>query len=236
MIIPVGDINPRRTLPFMNYLLIFANVVVFIWWFFLASHPERERVVQTGLLVPLEWKGAWTSHSFMTLFTSMFLHADLLHLFGNMLFLWIAGDNVEDRLGHVPYVLFYFLCGLAGAATHIYMATGPMPSMLKTPTLGASGAISGVIGAYLVFFPKSKIKFMIWLIIFIRYFTLPSWGAIGFWIAGQLIMAREQLKGLKEGEQMQVAVFAHLGGFLFGVAWALLARLFGKSPPKPKTD
>jgi membrane associated rhomboid family serine protease len=108
--------------------------------------------------------------------------------------------------------------------------------MADAETLGASGAISGVIGAYLVFFPKSKIKFMIWLIIFIRYFTLPSWGAIGFWIAGQILMARKQFSGTPKGEPVQVAVFAHLGGFLFGVLWAFLVRLFGKAPPKPTSN
>src|ERR1043166_2485325 len=234
MIIPVGDINPRRTVPFINYLLILSNITVFVWFFFLATHREQQNVVTTGLLVP----SRWSEHSYLTLFTSMFLHADPLHLFGNMLFLWIAGDNVEDRLGHLPYLLFYFLCGLAGSAVHIYVAKHLMTSMKDTETLGASGAISGVLGAYLVFFPKSKIKFMIWLIIFIRYFTLPSWGAIGFWIVGQIIMAREQLKELKPGEQvkMQVAVFAHLGGFVFGIVWALFVRLFGRKPPRPAAD
>lgn len=187
-------------------------------------------IVDTYALYPNRWQ------DFKTLITSMFMHGDYLHLLGNMLFLWIAGDNVEDRLGHVPYLIFYLAAGLAGAAAHIVMATGPLASMAAVPTVGASGAISGVMGAYLVFFPTSKIKFVLWLIIFVRAFTLPSWGAIGFWILSQILMARHQLDGLSRGEAVQVAVFAHLGGFAFGCAVAVLARMFGKAPRKKTTD
>lgn len=218
MIIPVGDINPRRTVPFFNYLLILANVVVY-FSYALRPEPEAVRVVNAYALVP----GRWEVH---TVFTSMFLHADLLHLFGNMLFLWISGDNVEDRLGHLPYLLFYFVCGAAGGAAHILTAQGRMAAI---PTVGASGAISGIMGAYLVFFPTSKIKFALWLFIFVRFFTLPSWGAIGLWVASQLLMARHQMNGVAQGETAAVAVFAHLGGFAFGILAALLLRLMGRA-------
>ena len=228
LILPIGDINKRHAVPYVNYLLIVANVAAFAWSLFLAPHDQKERIVQIGLMVPDHW-------TVTSVFASMFLHANLLHLGGNMLFLWIAGDNVEDRMGHLTYLAFYLLCGVAGAAAHIYMALGPMISMHGTPTLGASGAISGVIGAYLIFYPASKIKFMIWLIIFIRYFTLPSWAVIGFWIGSQVLMAREQLSG-KPDVQMEVAVFAHLGGFALGLLVGLLFRLFGKPPPKPSKD
>jgi membrane associated rhomboid family serine protease len=228
--IPVGDINPRRTTPVVNYLLITANVAAFVWVYYLAPRPQANEIMVTSLLVPKDWM------NLKTIFTSMFLHAGVLHLLGNMLFLWIAGDNVEDRLGHLTYLVFYLLCGLAGAAAHIVMALGPMSSMAGTPTLGASGAISGVLGAYLVFFPRSKIKFMIWLILFIRYFTLPSWGAIGFWIADQIFMARQQFQGTAQEGQMTVAVFAHLGGFAFGMLWAILVRMFGKAPARPSRE
>jgi membrane associated rhomboid family serine protease len=231
MFIPVGDITKRRTTPFVNYLFILANVAVFAYVYFVlpkgVSREEWETVLISHALKPDQWM------DLRTFFTSMFLHGDLVHLLGNMLFLWIAGDNVEDRLGHVAYGVFYFLAGIAGAAVHVVMALGPIPSMAGVPTVGASGAISGVLGAYLVFFPTSKIKFMIWLILFVRYFTLPSWGAIGLWLGSQLLMARNQLDGIGKGETMNVAVFAHLGGFAFGFAFAFLARLFGKSPPKP---
>ncbi len=223
MIIPVGDINPRRTFPFVNVTLILANVAAFVYVFYLRPPETVEPTVIAYALKPDEWRDV------KTLFTSMFLHGGIDHLLGNMLFLWIAGDNVEDRLGHGAYLLFYLAAGLAGSAAHIVMALGPLSSMAGVPTVGASGAISGVLGAYLAFFPSSKIKFVLWLIIFVRGFTLPSWGAIGLWMASQLLIARHQLDGLAQGETAMVAVFAHLGGFAFGFAAAVFLRIFGAS-------
>src|SRR5262249_32265576 len=104
------------------------------------------------------------------------------------------------------------------------------------PTIGASGAISGVMGAYLVFFPRAQIKFMIWLIIFVRFFTLPSWGVISFWVVSQVIMARNQWHGVAEKGAAMVAVFAHLGGFAFGFVVALFVRMFGKAPKRQQRD
>jgi membrane associated rhomboid family serine protease len=230
MIIPVGDVNPRKTTPFVNYLLILANVSAFFWMYLNRSEAEVIQIVDTYALHPNRW------HDVKTLFTSMFLHGGWGHLIGNMLFLWIAGDNVEDRLGHLPYLLFYLLAGVAGSVAHVVMAVSTMPSMADVPTVGASGAISGVLGAYLVFFPSSKIKFILWLILFVRGFTLPSWGAIGFWIASQLLMARHQLDGIAKGETAMVAVFAHLGGFAFGFAAGALVRLFGKGRTPKRGD
>src|SRR5437867_11046568 len=129
LILPVGDINKRKTVPFFNYLLIFANVAIFVWLRYLEPQPRAGYLFEISLLVPEKW-------TIKTLFTSMFQHADELHLFGNMLFLWIAGDSVEDRMGHLPYLMFYFLAGLAGSAAHIHMATGPMPSLAKYQVLG----------------------------------------------------------------------------------------------------
>jgi membrane associated rhomboid family serine protease len=227
MIFPVGDVQKQKTFPFVNLLLIATNVAVFVWMFFLVQPQEHViEIVNTHALVPnrwMEWK---------TLLTSIFMHGGPAHLFFNMLFLFIAGDNVEDRLGHLGYLVFYVLAGLAGSLTHVYMALGPLSSMAGTPTIGASGAISGVVGAYLVFFPKSKIKFVIVLVIFLRYFTLPAWGVIPMWLGSQILLAWHQYNGIAKDEQMTVAVFAHLGGFAFGFAWALLARMFGKPPRK----
>lgn len=229
MIIPVGDKNPLRTTPFVTWALIFANVG--ISFYYMLYRPDRyEPILNEYALRPDQWQNLKTQ------ITSMFLHGDLLHLFGNMLFLYIVGDNVEDRVGHLPYLFFYLAAGIAGSAAHAYYALRFSPASAGIPTVGASGAISGMMGAYLVFFPGGKIKFMIWLILFIRYFTLPAWGAIGFWIAGQLAMARDQYNGLAKGETQMVAVFAHLGGFAFGFAVAALVRLFGKPPKKPSSE
>jgi membrane associated rhomboid family serine protease len=223
MIIPVGDTAKTRHTAWINWLLIASNCAIFVWYGF--SRDRYESTISTYAMVPNQW------HNWKTLFTSMFLHGDPMHLLGNMLFLYIAGDNVEDRLGHLQYLVFYLAAGLAGAAVHIlysvYFGSGG-----GIPTVGASGAISGVMGAFLVFYPRSQIKFMIWLIIFIRYFTLPAWGVLGFWVASQVMMARAQWHGQAEKEAAMVAVFAHLGGFAFGFVVALFARMFGKEPKR----
>ena len=223
MIIPVGDTTKTRHTAWINWLLIFANCAIFAWYWF--TPGRYEPTISAYAMVPNQW------HNWKTLFTSMFLHGDPMHLLGNMLFLYIAGDNVEDRLGHLQYLVFYLAAGLAGDAIHIVYSTH-FGSGGGIPTVGASGAISGVMGAFLVFYPRSQIKFMIWLIIFIRYFTLPAWGVLGFWVASQVMMARAQWHGVAEKEAAMVAVFAHLGGFAFGFLVAAFARMFGKEPKK----
>jgi membrane associated rhomboid family serine protease len=224
IILPVGVVGKTRTTAWVNWLLIASNMAIFAWYAF--RQDRYETTISTYAMVPDQWQ------NWKTLFTSMFLHGDPVHLLGNMLFLYIAGNNVEDRLGHIPYLIFYFLAGLAGSFVHIVYATH-FGSGGGIPTIGASGAISGVMGAFLIFFPKVQIKFMIWLILFIRYFTLPSWGVIGFWIGTQVIMARNQWQGVETDKQAaMVAVFAHLGGFAFGAVVALFVRMFGKAPKK----
>src|ERR1051326_224930 len=178
MIIPIGDVAKTKHTAWINWLLIFANCAIFAWYF----RPDRyETVISNYAMVPDHWQ------NWKTLFTSMFLHGDIVHLLGNMLFLYIAGDNVEDRLGHLAYLVFYLGAGLVGGLTHVAYALH-FGSGADVQTVGASGAISGVMGAYLVFFPKSQIRFMIWLLIFIRTFTLPAWGVIGFWVGSQVLM------------------------------------------------
>lgn len=229
MIIPVGDKNPLRSTPFVTWALIAANTAIF--FYYMVYRPDRAQpIVDTYALRPDRWQ------NLKTLATSMFLHGDLLHLAGNMLFLYIVGDNVEDRVGHVPYLIFYLLAGVAGAAAHVYYALAFSPASAAIPCVGASGAISGMMGAYLVFFPGGKIKFILWLILFIRSFTLPAWGAIGFWVLGQFLMAHDQYNGIAKGETQMVAVFAHIGGFLFGFGVAALVRMFGKPPKKPSSE
>jgi membrane associated rhomboid family serine protease len=223
--IPVGDTSKTRHTAYVNWLLIVANCAIYAWYGF--RQDRYDTTISAYALVPNHWSSHWT-----TLFTSMFLHGDPMHLLGNMLFLYIAGDNVEDRLGHLSYLVFYIAAGIAGAAAHIVYSTN-FGSGGGMPCVGASGAISGVMGAYLVLFPKSQIKFMLWLIIFIRFFTLPAWGVLGFWIASQIMMARNQWYGLETDKQAAtVAVFAHLGGFAFGFLVGLFARMFGKAPKK----
>jgi membrane associated rhomboid family serine protease len=157
-----------------------------------------------------------------------------MHLLGNMLFLYIAGDNVEDRLGHVAYLVFYLLAGVVGAMAHVVYSTH-FGGGGGIQTVGASGAIAGVMGAYLILFPNAQIRFILWLLIFVRTFTLPSWGVLGFWVASQVIMARNQWKGTAEKDTAMIAVFAHLGGFAFGMIVGIGTRLFGK-PLKRRSE
>jgi membrane associated rhomboid family serine protease len=199
MFIPIGDDNPTERTPYVNYVLIGANVLAF---FLLCLGPPDDPRLIRWTMIPnqLEWH---------TLFTSMFLHAGWLHLIGNMLFLWIFGDNVEDRLGHIGYTVFYFVCGLAASAAHIL--SNPESDM---PTLGASGAISGVMGAYVVFFPRSHVKTLVVLFV-ITVIRTPSVFWIGFWILEQVFLNVATPRGTGG-----VAYLAHIGGFVAGAAIA----------------
>jgi membrane associated rhomboid family serine protease len=214
MFIPIGDENPRERTPYVNYVLLGANILAFLLFCF----PEPTKpfleiyAMKPAVLDP------------KTLLTSMFLHANLMHLLGNMVFLWIFGDNVEDRLGHVGYAFFYLACGLAADFAHI--ATN---AQSEIPTLGASGAISGVVGAYAVFFPRHRIRMLIWLGFFADIYRIRAIWWIGIWFLEQVFFSFQQLGGVAYG--------AHIGGFLAGVAVAGALRLVsGKataSPPPP---
>jgi membrane associated rhomboid family serine protease len=223
MLIPIGDKNPLRITPFVTWALVVANVVVFFQYAF-ASDDRARDFVETWALTPSRWTDV------KTILTSMFLHGGWLHLIFNMLFLWIAGDNVEERLGHLAFLFFYAAAGVAAAAIHVVYVLQVNPASRDIPVVGASGAISGVMGAYLVFFPGSKIRMLFW----VFQITLPAWGALGMWVISQVLLAKAHLDGVVKGPEAMVAVFAHLGGFAFGFLVAAALRLFGKPPPKPK--
>ncbi|MHC4606812.1 MAG: rhomboid family intramembrane serine protease [Planctomycetota bacterium] len=201
MIIPIGDDTPHEKRPYVNYALIGINVVVFLLFCF--PYPRLEdAVVQDWAMKPAEVGQNWK-----TLFTSMFLHGSILHLLGNMVFLWVFGDNVEDRFGHVGYAVFYLFCGLVADAGHIAMH--PDSAM---PTLGASGAISGVVGAYALFYPRSRVRCLVWIFFIITWVHITTIWWVGFWILSQIFMIVTDTVG--------VAVFAHIGGFIGGLAIA----------------
>ena len=170
MFIPIGDENPTERKPFVNYAFIAANIVCFVLQ---AMSTPASTIRWTMIPAHLDP---------VTVFTSMFLHADLFHLLFNMLFLWIFGDNVEDRLGHIGYVVFYFFCGIAAAGAHI---AGDPTSEL--PTLGASGAVSGVMGAYIVFYPRHHVKTFVWIFIFAGVIRTPAFLWLGIWFFQQVI-------------------------------------------------
>jgi len=222
-VLPLRDNVPTRHRPWVTYGLIVANVLVWVLYQLpdlqgsvneLAYHPCE--VDDSCPVVGQDW--------LVTAFTSMFMHADWLHLGGNMLFLWIFGNNVEDSMGHVRYLVFYVLAGLAAVAlqtTFTLMTASDAGAQI--PNLGASGAISGVLGAYLLLLPRARI---LTLIFFFLLRELPAWLMLGIYFAFQLYQANFQLE--HPPEEGGVAVFAHLGGALFGV---LAVFLFRKRKP-----
>jgi len=220
--IPLSDDpEPRRTFPFVTLTLIAINIVVFV---FELGQPNPDALFQSAGVVPLEFTtgrdvppAAPLGSYYTTLITSMFLHGGWLHLGSNMLFLWIFGDNVEDRLGHLRYLLFYFVCGLGASAAHIYFNWGsPIPSV------GASGAIAGVLGGYIVMFPTASVRTLLFLGPFITMTRIPAVIMIGFWFVTQLLSGVLSL-GVSE-QTAGVAFWAHIGGFIIGLPLALLLQ------------
>jgi membrane associated rhomboid family serine protease len=212
--IPLRDINPVRTTPFVNYVLILGNVAAFVK---LASLPPW---YEPGYaLVPARFLADPLGEAF-TIVTSMFMHANLMHLGGNLLFLWIFGDNVEDALGHGRYLSFYLLGGLVAALAQV-ATSGASP----VPMVGASGAIAAVTGAYLVLYPRAPVLIMnpvplLWLFMGIT-LVVPAWIVVGEFFVMNVLMGVQTLgeRALADGQAAKggVAVFAHLGGFIAGV-------------------
>lgn len=234
--IPLSDDpGPRRRFPFVNYALIAANIVVFIaeqkyGTCFQAAYSAVPFAITHGQAVAFQGCPYGEPNPvYLTLLTSMFLHANLLHIAGNMLYLWIFGDNVEDRLGHVGYLVFYLFCGLVASVAQI--AVAPDSKLLN---LGASGAIAGVLGAYLVFFPGSRVRTLIYVGFFITFVRLSAFIVIGLWFALQLVSGLESLNP-SQVQMGGVAYFAHVGGFVAGLVIALILRPFVKSRSYTKT-
>jgi Uncharacterized membrane protein (homolog of Drosophila rhomboid) len=228
--IPLRDENPTRTTPVLTWLLILVNVLVYFAQATGGVYETRAGMggpmagwtmipveVTQGIDIPIN--GPTLQPTWLTLFTSMFMHGSLLHLGGNMLYLFIFGNNIEDALGKVRFLLFYLVCGVAAAAAQI--AIGPLSQI---PTLGASGAIAGVLGAYLVLYPRARVDSLVILGIFITRASVPAFLLLGFWLVSQFF---GQFLGILRESQGGVAYMAHIGGFLAGM---LLIRLFGAKP------
>jgi membrane associated rhomboid family serine protease len=209
--IPIGDDDSaRRLTPIVTYILIILNVIVF-----LLELNGGNAFIEKWAFVPGRFL-ADPSKEFPTMFTSMFMHAGWLHLLGNMLYLWIFGDNIEDRFGHAKFTLFYFLCGIAAIFAQLAFNTDS-----NIPNVGASGAISGILGSYLLLFPNGRIKVLMG-----RGVTYaPALLVIGLWIVLQLFSGFGSLQST--GEQGGVAYMAHIGGFVAGLLLTFLFR--GKS-------
>ncbi len=237
--IPLSDNpGPRRSFPFVNYALILINVAVFVYELTLPDQGQcftnDYALIPSAVLhgTPFTFQGCPMGEPvpvYVTLITAMFLHAGFLHIAGNMLYLWVFGDNVEDRLGHFWYLIFYLFCGLVANFAQIE-ATIYTHGNLNELNLGASGAIAGVLGAYLVFYPGSRVRTLIFIGIFFTITTLSAFIVIGFWFLLQLVEAFLSVAPINGATVASggVAYFAHVGGFVAGLLIALLVRPFTK--------
>lgn len=221
--IPIRDKNPTRRFPIVNVILIAVNVVVFFYEVSLGGKLEflfsRFAVIPTHIVLALQ---SPTIHvaSFFPLITSLFLHGGWVHLLGNMLYLWVFGDNVEDKLGRGRYIVFYLMCGLSASLLHVYV--DPTSAL---PTVGASGAISGVLGAYLLLFPKARVVTLIPIFFFIQIAELPALAVLGLWFVMQFFNGIASL-GMNSAGMGGVAWWAHIGGFAAGCVLVFPFRKF----------
>ncbi len=207
---PYKDDNPTNTFPFVTIGIIGLNILVFLLQ--LVSDVDGKRIVYAYGAIPhniVSFESTQPIHPILTIFTSMFMHGGIFHIFGNMLYLWIFGNNIEDRLGHFRFILFYLFCGIVAALSHTMTATGS-----DVPMIGASGAVSGVLGAYLLLFPMARIHTIIFLWFFVQSVQIPALIVIGFWAIIQVVNG---LITQGMGSQGGIAWFAHAGGFLAGL-------------------
>jgi len=205
--IPIRDQIPTRHVPVVNYLLIAANILVFVLMWL--AGPYQESLVYQFAMIPANLTTGLNLGDIADIFTGMFMHAGILHLGGNMLYLWIFGDNVEDSMGSVKYLAFYLVGGVVASLTHILTNPGS-----QIPTVGASGAIAAVLGAYLVLYPQSRVLTIIPLGFFLRMTLVPASIVLGLWFVLQLFSGFLSLGGPDVGG---VAFWAHIGGFVFGL-------------------
>src|SRR5215212_5959341 len=229
--IPLRDDNPRRTVPYVTCLLVALNVLAFLWE--LSLGQQLDRAIFSVAFIPARYwlPGNWVFDLY-TIVISMFLHGGLLHVGSNMLYLWIFGDNIEDRLGHFRYLLFYLLCGFAATFAHAVFSPGS-----NLPAIGASGAIAGVLGAYLILYPHARVMTLIPIFFFITVRELPAIFILGIWFVLQLFSGVGSLGVVDAQDTGGVAYFAHIGGFVAGM---LFLGLFGgfrrprrQEPPAP---
>lgn len=217
--IPLSDSPPARRYPYVTIAFIVLNVLVFLYEVVLPA-PQLEQFVRTYGVTPAATIGALDEPLpvalpiYLTLVTSMFIHGGLLHIVGNMIFLWVFGDNVESRLGHVRFVIFYFLSGFGAAFFQILVQ--PYSTI---PSIGASGAIAGVLAAYLLYYPNAQIRTLILLIPIVTITRVSAIFLIGFWVVIQILSG---LVELTAGTMGGVAYWAHVGGFLVGLILAML--------------
>ena len=225
--IPLYDINRRQSFPFVTLLLIVANVLVFFFQLSLGPEVGQRFVFLYGMIparveIALAGGAVTLAQAATPLLTSIFLHGGFMHLLGNMWFLWVFGDNVEDRIGRARYLAFYLLTGVGAGIAHVLFNWGS-----PIPAVGARGAISGVLGAYAVLFPGSRVVTLVPLVVFYFLARVPAVVMIGYWFVIQFLSGVYSLAGPQSGG---VAWWAHIGGFVLGLALVLVLRK-PKRPP-----
>jgi rhomboid family protein len=223
--IPIRDDQPRFITPYVTYFLIGLNLVIFLFEATLTPQSFKVLLYQLGM-VPANITaflagagGLRLVAAFLPTLTSMFLHGSWMHVIGNMWFLWIFGDNIEDHLGHFKYLLFYLLSGLGAAFAQVILNPHS-----RVPTVGASGAIAGVLGAYFLLFPRAKV--LIWFPIFFLFY-LPAWVTLGYWFAMQFVSGAATSIANYSETSGGVAFWAHVGGFVAGI---VLIKIFPERP------
>ena len=225
--IPIRDAIRSKHFPAVNFLIIGLNIIVFLWE--LIQGPHLGEAFFFFGLVPIRYSDPELSAHFTTFqqslpfLTSMFLHGGFLHILGNMWFLYIFGDNIEDRVGHIRYLIFYIFCGVAAGLVHLLTNWNS-----KIPTIGASGAISGVMGAYLLLYPRARILTLIPIFFFFQFIELPAFIFLGYWLLLQLFSA-----SLTPSNVGGVAFWAHIGGFISGL---ILIKIFDAIPRTGLSD
>ena len=205
--LPIRDHNPSEITPFVTYALMGANILIFVWMAVTATTDQAvsEIYYSFGMVPALISQG----EGYAGMITAIFIHAGFMHLAGNMLFLWIFGDNLEDKMGHFGFLIFYFACGIGANIAQYALEPGS-----DVATVGASGAIAGVMGGYILLFPKAKVDIFIYFIIIFRILPLPAWIMLGVWFGLQLF---NTINGTEAG----VAYMAHAGGFVIGAVLTL---------------
>jgi len=232
-VIPIRDDPKRRSFPWVTVAIILANIAVFIYELSLPDRVLNRFVMSVGT-IPVEILNGVDipppapGPIYITLITAMFVHGGFLHIASNMLFLWVFGDNVEDVFGHVAFLGFYFACGVAAGLTHVFVNAGS-----DIPSVGASGAIAGVLGAYLLMFPSARVRTILFIGPFITVPRIPAMLLIGFWFVTQLISGLAALDATT-AQAEGVAFWAHIGGFVAGLAFALL--LHGRRPVEQRAS
>jgi membrane associated rhomboid family serine protease len=216
LMLPLRDEYPSLRTPIVNYTLIAVNIIVFIWQWMVGQ--ENPQLVYQFALVPAQVTSGLSPDDFLHVLTSMFMHGGIAHIGGNMLYLWIFGDNIEDAMGHGRYLFFYLLGGVFASTAHILSNPNSV-----IPTVGASGAIAAVLGAYLILFPRARVLTLVSLGFFIRMTMVPAIIVLGLWFILQLFQGVLTLGGPDMGG---VAFWAHIGGFVVGL---VLARLFAQN-------